>query len=112
MAKVILEPIGDPLDTIIALLDTPELRRDALRALVEFDDPAQFDKARLQVDVLRTQKEQADQQLRLVETGPRPERITAQRAVVSQAEAPNTASAIDRSSGVRLIGAPSAWARA
>ena len=47
----------------------------------------QFDRARLSLDVLRTQKEQAEQQLRMVETGPRPERITGQQAAVAQAEA-------------------------
>ncbi len=46
-----------------------------------------LDRAQLQVNVLTTQKEQADQQLRLVRTGPRPERITAQRATVAAAEA-------------------------
>ena len=46
-----------------------------------------YDKARLQLDVLRAQKEQAEQQLQMVQTGPRPERITAQRAVVASAEA-------------------------
>jgi HlyD family secretion protein len=46
-----------------------------------------YDKARLQVDVLRAQQEQAAQQVQLVETGPRAERIEAQRAVVAQAEA-------------------------
>jgi len=46
-----------------------------------------YDKARLQLDVLRSQKSQAEQQLQLVQTGPRPERIAAQRAVVAQAEA-------------------------
>ncbi len=47
----------------------------------------QYDKSRLQLDVLQSQKSQADQQLRLVQTGPRPERIEAQRAAVAQAEA-------------------------
>jgi HlyD family secretion protein len=46
-----------------------------------------YDKARLQLDVLRTTKSQAEQQLQMVQTGPRPERIDAQRAVVAQAEA-------------------------
>jgi HlyD family secretion protein len=45
-----------------------------------------YDKARLQLDVLRAQKSQAEQQLQMVQTGPRPERIDAQRAVVAQAE--------------------------
>ncbi len=47
----------------------------------------QYDRARLQFDVLRAQKEQADQQVQLLETGSRPERIGAQRALVAQAEA-------------------------
>jgi HlyD family secretion protein len=46
-----------------------------------------LDKAQLQVEVLRAQKEQAEQQLQLVETGPRRERVEAQRAAVAQAEA-------------------------
>jgi HlyD family secretion protein len=46
-----------------------------------------LDKARLAFEVARSQKEQADQQLRLVETGPRRERVAAQRAAVAQAEA-------------------------
>jgi HlyD family secretion protein len=44
-----------------------------------------LDKARLQVEVLRAQQEQAEQQNRLVQTGPRRERIEAQRALVQQA---------------------------
>ncbi len=47
----------------------------------------QYDKARLQLDVLQSQKSQAEQQLQMVQTGPRPERIEAQRAAVAQAEA-------------------------
>jgi len=46
-----------------------------------------FDKASLALDVARSGKAQADQQLKLVESGPRRERIAAQRAVVQQAEA-------------------------
>lgn len=45
-----------------------------------------FDKSRTNLDVAQSQKHQAEQQLTLVRTGPRPERITAQRAVVAQAE--------------------------
>jgi HlyD family secretion protein len=45
-----------------------------------------YDKARLQLDVLAAQKSQAEQQLQMVQTGPRPERIDAQRALVAQAE--------------------------
>jgi HlyD family secretion protein len=68
-----------------------DAERDLVRTQRLFDAGAlsqeQYDKARLQVDVLRAQKEQADQQLRLVQTGPRAERLTAQRAVVAQAAA-------------------------
>ncbi len=46
-----------------------------------------LDKAKLALDVAQSQREQAEQQLRLVETGPRKERIAAQRAVVAQTEA-------------------------
>jgi HlyD family secretion protein len=46
-----------------------------------------LDKATLALDVARSQRDQAEQQLRLVETGPRKERIAAQRAAVAQAEA-------------------------
>jgi HlyD family secretion protein len=45
------------------------------------------DKARLSLDVSRSQREQAAQQLQLVRSGPRAERIAAQRAVVAQSEA-------------------------
>ena len=46
-----------------------------------------FDKARLAADVARSQREQAAQQLRLVQSGPRVERIAAQRALVQSAQA-------------------------
>lgn len=46
-----------------------------------------MDKARLNLEVVRSQREQAAQQLRMVQTGPRAERIAAQRAVVASAEA-------------------------
>ncbi len=46
-----------------------------------------FDKASLALDVARGAKAQADQQLQLVQSGPRRERIDAQRAVVQQAAA-------------------------
>jgi len=46
-----------------------------------------FDKASLALDVARGAKAQADQQLQLVVSGPRTERIAAQRAVVNQAQA-------------------------
>ena len=62
---------------------------DRTRRLFEAGALAQeaYDKARLQLDVLGAQKSQAVQQLQLVQTGPRPERIAAQRAAVAQAEA-------------------------
>lgn len=46
-----------------------------------------MDKAQTACDVARAQRDQTAQALRLVEAGPRPERIAAQRAVVAQAEA-------------------------
>lgn len=45
-----------------------------------------FDKSRTTLDVAQSQKHQAEQELTLVRAGPRPERVTAQRAVVAQAE--------------------------
>jgi len=63
--------------------------RDRVRRLFETGSVSResLDRAELQVNVLTTQREQADQQLRLVQTGPRPERIAAQRATVTAAEA-------------------------
>lgn len=46
-----------------------------------------LDKATLALAVAQSQRDQADQQLRLVQSGPRKERIAAQRAVVAQAQA-------------------------
>ena len=46
-----------------------------------------YDKAKLTLSVAQSQRDQADQQLKLVQTGPRPERIAAQRAAVQQAQA-------------------------
>jgi len=46
-----------------------------------------LDKASLALDVARSARGQAAQQLKLVESGPRREKIEAQRAVVQQAEA-------------------------
>ena len=46
-----------------------------------------LDKAQTAFDLARAQRDQAAQARQLVETGPRPERITAQRAQVAQAEA-------------------------
>lgn len=68
-----------------------DAQRDLERTHRLFDAGAmsqdQYDKARLQVDVLTSQKSQAEQALQLVQAGPRPERIEAQRAVVAQAQA-------------------------
>ena len=68
-----------------------DAQRDLDRTRRLFDAGAvsqeQYDKARLQLDVLNNQKTQAEQQLQLVQTGPRPERIEAQRAAVTQARA-------------------------
>jgi HlyD family secretion protein len=46
-----------------------------------------LDKAQVQFTVAQAQRDQAAQQLRLVESGPRRERLEAQRAVVAQGEA-------------------------
>lgn len=46
-----------------------------------------YDKVQLALEVATSQRDQAAQQLRLVETGPRPERIAAQRAAVAQGAA-------------------------
>ncbi len=46
-----------------------------------------LDKARLAYEVSQAQRQQAEQQLKLVEAGPRQERVTGQRAMVAQAEA-------------------------
>lgn len=46
-----------------------------------------LDKATLAVDLARRQRDQAAEQLNLLEQGPRPERIAAARAQVAQAEA-------------------------
>lgn len=46
-----------------------------------------LDRAQMALDIARSEKARADDQLRLMEAGPRPERIEAQRAQVRQAEA-------------------------
>lgn len=63
-----------------------------------------LDRARLQLDVLQSQRDQAQQQVQLVETGPRRERIEAQRAMVAQAEA--AVRQIDASLANAVIRAP------
>jgi HlyD family secretion protein len=68
-----------------------DAQRDLARAQQLFRGGAAsqeaYDKARLAADVARSQREQAAQQLRLVRSGPRAERISAQRAVVASAQA-------------------------
>jgi len=46
-----------------------------------------FDKSKLALDIARSQRDQAAEQLKLVQTGPRQERVAAQRAAVAQSEA-------------------------
>ncbi len=68
-----------------------DARRDLDRATKLLEGGAvsreAFDKARLAFDVAQSQLEQAGEQLRLVETGPRKEKIDAQRAQLAQAQA-------------------------
>jgi len=68
-----------------------DAQRDLARTRQLFDGGAvsqeALDKAQTAFDLARAQRDQAAQALRLVETGPRTERITAQRALVAQAEA-------------------------
>ncbi|MDO8667183.1 MAG: efflux RND transporter periplasmic adaptor subunit [Gemmatimonadales bacterium] len=63
-----------------------------------------LDRARLQLEVLQSQRDQAQQQVQLVETGPRRERIEGQRASVAQAEA--AVRQIDASLANAVIRAP------
>ena len=68
-----------------------DAQRDLARTRQLFDGGAvsqeALDKAQTGFDLARAQRDQAAQALRLVETGPRTERIDAQRALVAQAEA-------------------------
>jgi len=68
-----------------------DAERDRDRTKTLFDSGAVsrevYDKAMTQYDVVQSQSTQADEQLRLVERGPREERIAAQRAQLAQAEA-------------------------
>lgn len=68
-----------------------DAQRDLVRAEQLFRGGAAsqeaFDKARFAADVARSQRAQAAQQLRLVQAGPRAERIAAQRALVQSAQA-------------------------
>ncbi|MGA9836704.1 MAG: HlyD family efflux transporter periplasmic adaptor subunit [Gemmatimonadaceae bacterium] len=75
----------------VATARLADAQRDFARAQRLFQGGAipreSFDKASLALDVARGAKAQADQQLTLVTSGPRIERIQAQRAGVLQAEA-------------------------
>ncbi|MBA4072654.1 MAG: ABC transporter substrate-binding protein [Gemmatimonas sp.] len=68
-----------------------DAQRDLARAQQLFRGGAAsqeaFDKARFAAEVARSQREQAAQQLQLVQAGPRAERIAAQRAMVQSAQA-------------------------
>lgn len=68
-----------------------DAQRDLARAQQLFRGGAAsqeaYDKARFAADVARSQRVQAAQQLRLVQAGPRAERIAAQRAMVQSAQA-------------------------
>ena len=68
-----------------------DARRDLERTRTLFEGGAvsqeALDKAQTAFEVTRAQRDQAAQGLQLVETGPRRERIAAQRAFVAQAEA-------------------------
>jgi HlyD family secretion protein len=68
-----------------------DARRDAERVERLFQGGAvsqeAYDKARTAFAVAESQLEQAREQLQLVETGPRRERVSAQRAAVAQADA-------------------------
>jgi len=68
-----------------------DAQRDLARTRQLFEGGAvsqeALDKAQTAFDLARAQRDQAAQARQLVETGPRPERIAAQRAQVAQAEA-------------------------
>lgn len=85
-----------------------DARRDLERTQRLFDGGAlsqeALDKARLALEVAQSQRDQAQQQVQLVETGPRRERIDAQRAAVAQAEA--AVRQIDASLANAVIRAP------
>jgi HlyD family secretion protein len=63
-----------------------------------------LDKAAMSVEIARSQKTQAEEQLRLLEQGPRREKIEAQRAQVAQAQA--AVQAIDAGLANTIIVAP------
>jgi len=85
-----------------------DAQRDLARTHQLFDGGAvsqeAMDKAQTAFDVARAQRDQAVQALQLVEAGPRPERITAQRAAVAQAEA--TARQLDATLANAAVRAP------
>ncbi|MEW6681351.1 MAG: HlyD family efflux transporter periplasmic adaptor subunit [Nitrospirota bacterium] len=68
-----------------------DAKRDLDRAKRLYDGGAvseeNYDKARVAFDVATSHYEQAKQQVQILETGPRREKIEAQRAVLAQAEA-------------------------
>jgi HlyD family secretion protein len=85
-----------------------DARRDAERTRTLFAGGAvpkeNLDKAELAVDVAQSQLTQADEGLRLLEAGPRRERIDAQRAQLAQAEA--SLKAIDATLANMVVSAP------
>lgn len=68
-----------------------DARRDVERAKKLFEGGAvgaeSLDKARMALDVTSSQREQASQQLRILQTGTRREKIEVQQALVAQAQA-------------------------
>lgn len=68
-----------------------DARRDVERTKNLFEGGAVsqegYDKAQVALDMAESQYEQAEEQAKLLESGPRPERIAAQRAQLRQAEA-------------------------
>jgi HlyD family secretion protein len=68
-----------------------DARRDLERTKQLFDGGAvsqeAYDKAQVAFDVAKSQYDQAQEQMRILETGPRKEKIEAQRAGLAQAEA-------------------------
>jgi HlyD family secretion protein len=85
-----------------------DARRDAERTDMLFTGGAvpreNLDKADLAVEMAQDQLTQAEQGLKLLEAGPRPERIDAQRAQLAQAEA--SVKAIDATLANMIITAP------
>lgn len=95
-----------------ALAAAEERRADAERDLARtrrlFEGGAvsreALDKSQVALDVARAQRNQVAEQLRLVQAGPRPERIEAARAQVSQAEA--AARGVEATLGQTVLAAP------